>query len=86
MFPDLPSIAKVYASGRYCGYLVIHWRVFGEPSAALETLKVVRGVLILEGKIESGDYITVRNFLSEAFKFQKNDWRNLSRITRRKCI
>jgi hypothetical protein len=41
------------------------------PSAALENLKVVRGVLVLEGKIESGDYITIRNFLSEPSNFKK---------------
>ena len=60
--------------------------MFSEPSAALETPKVVRGVLILEGKIESGDYLTVRNFLKRTVKFQKNDWRSLSRLTRRKCF
>jgi len=42
-----------------------------KPSAAIENLKVVRGVLILEGKIEPGDYISVRNFLSEASNFKK---------------
>src|SRR5690242_3136523 len=44
---------------------------FSETSAALEPPKVVRGVLILEGKIESGDYLTVRNFLSESSNFKK---------------
>jgi hypothetical protein len=41
------------------------------PAAAIENLKVVRGVLIVEGKIEAGDYISVRNFLSEASNFKK---------------
>ena len=45
--------------------------MFSEPLAALETPKIVRGVLILEGKIESGDYLTVRNFLSEPSNFKK---------------
>jgi len=45
--------------------------MFSERSAALEAPKVVRGVLILEGKIESGDYLTVRNFLSEPSNFKK---------------
>lgn len=42
-----------------------------KPSAAIENLKVVRGVLILEGKIEPGDYISVRNFLSDASNSKK---------------
>jgi hypothetical protein len=41
------------------------------PTAAIENLKVVRGVLILEGKIEAGDYARVRNFLSDASNFKK---------------
>jgi hypothetical protein len=46
--------------------------MFGtKPSAAMENLKVVRGVLILEGKIEAGDYISVRNFLSDASNFKE---------------
>jgi hypothetical protein len=44
-----------------------------EPSDALETLKVVRGSVIWKEKSEPGDYITVRNFLSEPANF-KNDW------------
>jgi hypothetical protein len=42
-----------------------------KPSVAIDNLKIVRGVLILEGKIETGDYISVRNFLSEASNFKK---------------
>jgi len=42
-----------------------------KPSVAIEKLKVVRGVLIIEGKIEPGDYITVRNFVSDASNFNK---------------
>jgi hypothetical protein len=41
------------------------------PIDAMENLKVVRGVLILEGKIEPGDFISVRNFLSEELNFKK---------------
>ena len=38
--------------------------------AALENLKLVRGVLILEGRIETGDYVSVRTFLSDASNFR----------------
>jgi hypothetical protein len=41
------------------------------PSIALENLRVVRGVLILEGRIDAGDYASVRNFLSDASNFNK---------------
>jgi hypothetical protein len=41
------------------------------PSIALEKLRIVRGVLILEGRIEAGDYTAVRNFLSDASNFNK---------------
>jgi len=34
-------------------------------------IRGAEGVLILEGKIESGDYITVRNFLSEPSNFKQ---------------
>jgi hypothetical protein len=42
-----------------------------KPSAAIENLKLVRGILILEGKIKKGDYIKVREFLSNASNFEK---------------
>jgi hypothetical protein len=64
------SLAKVTQTVATAGILSCAG-VFSEPSAALESLKVVRGVLILEGKIESGDYTTVRNFLSEPSNFKK---------------
>jgi hypothetical protein len=41
------------------------------PSIALENLRVVRGVLILEGRIDAGDYASVRNFLSDQSNFNK---------------
>jgi hypothetical protein len=41
------------------------------PSIALEKLRVVRGVLILEGRIDAGDYAAVRNFLSDRSNFNK---------------
>jgi hypothetical protein len=41
------------------------------PCAALENLRVFRGVLVLEGKIEPGDYIAVRNFLRNESNFKK---------------
>ena len=64
------SIAKATRTVATAGILSCAG-VFSEPSAALESLKVVRGVLILEGKIDSGDYITVRNFLSEPSNFKQ---------------
>ena len=41
------------------------------PSKALDDLKVYRGVLILEGKIVSGDYERLRNFLGTKSNFDK---------------
>jgi hypothetical protein len=41
------------------------------PSAAMESPKVFRGVLILEGKIEPGDYISLHNFLRNESNFDK---------------
>jgi hypothetical protein len=41
------------------------------PSQALEELRVYRGVLILEGKIASGDYNKLRDFLSKKANFEK---------------
>jgi hypothetical protein len=40
------------------------------PSAALD-LKITKGALILEGKIETGDHVSLRNFLSERSNFEK---------------
>jgi hypothetical protein len=45
--------------------------IWTKRATAIEKLKVVRGVLILEGNIETGDYIAVRNFLSESSNFKK---------------
>lgn len=42
-----------------------------KPGAAMETPKVFRGVLVLEGKIEPGDYISLRNFLRNESNFKK---------------
>ena len=42
-----------------------------KPAAAIENLRVVKGVLILEGKIEPGDYTRVRNFLGDATNFRE---------------
>jgi hypothetical protein len=41
------------------------------PAAAIENPKLVRGVLILEGQIKPGDYLTVRNFLSDPSNYKK---------------
>ena len=40
-------------------------------SVALEHLRVFRGSLILEGKIETGDYESVRSFLRDKSNFEK---------------
>ena len=40
-------------------------------SFALDNLRVFRGSLILEGKIDAGDYISVRNFLRDESNFKK---------------
>lgn len=50
---------------------VASWFVGPSQAAALENLKVFRGYLILEGKIEPGDYISVRNFLRDESNFKK---------------
>ena len=41
------------------------------PSIALDNLRVIRGVLILEGRIGSGDYATFRNFIGDPSNFNK---------------
>ena len=64
------ATAKFTRGVATAGVLLCTGMLSAEPSAALE-INVVRGVLILEGKIASGDYITVRNFLSEPLNFQK---------------
>jgi hypothetical protein len=69
-FQKVPT-AKVACEVATAGILLCSGLLWAKPSAALEKLKVVRGVLILEGKIETGDYISVRNFLSEASNFKK---------------
>src|SRR5262245_54865457 len=57
-FRKAPSTANIVAT---VGILLCSGVFWTKPLAAIENLKVVRGVLILEGKIESGDYILVRN-------------------------
>jgi len=52
--------------------IAIFWLAAGTSSGtALENLRVFRGVLILEGKIESGDFLSVRNFLRDESNFKK---------------
>jgi hypothetical protein len=53
------------------GVLTIDFAVDVEPCSAVEALRVYRGVLILEGKIEPGDYFSVRNFLRKKSNFDK---------------
>jgi hypothetical protein len=47
------------------------WVYGAGPSPALENLKVFRGALILEGKIDAGDYVAVRSFLRNESNFKK---------------
>jgi hypothetical protein len=47
------------------------WMYGARPSPALENLKVFRGTLILEGRIDAGDYIVVRSFLRNESNFKK---------------
>lgn len=52
--------------------ILLLWALFvPKPSAALDSLRVFRGVLVLEGKIEPGDYISFRNFLRDKSNFEK---------------
>ena len=51
--------------------LVLSVLSVGNSARALEGLKVFRGVLVLEGIIEVGDYDKVRTFLGEKFNFDK---------------
>ena len=44
------------------GALALSLMLGVESSKALENVKVYRGVLILEGKIDSGDFISRINF------------------------
>jgi hypothetical protein len=67
-FPKASRTANVVGTAGILLCCGIFWT---KPSAAIENLKIVRGVLILEGKIEPGDYISVRNFLSEESNFKK---------------
>jgi hypothetical protein len=53
------------------GALTLNLMLGVEPSNALEKLKVYRGVLVLEGKIVSGDYDKLRNFLGTKSNFDK---------------
>jgi len=53
------------------GILLCSGMFWIKPSDAMENLKVVRGVLILEGKIEEGDYVSVRKFLGEPSNWKK---------------
>jgi hypothetical protein len=58
-FPKASRTANVVGTAGILLCCGIFWT---KPSAAIENLKIVRGVLILEGKIEPGDYISVRTF------------------------
>ena len=53
------------------GILTVDFVVNVGPCDAVEALRVYRGVLILEGKIEPGDYFSIRNFLRKKSNFDK---------------
>ena len=63
------STANAVCAVAFAGILLC--LLSSKPAAAIENLRVVRGVLILEGKIEAGDYTTVRNFLADDANFKK---------------
>ncbi|HEY4798531.1 MAG TPA: hypothetical protein VII99_05570, partial [Bacteroidia bacterium] len=65
------SAAGVRRVAVIVGIALCAFIVWTKPSNAIENLKIVRGVLILEGKIERGDYIKVRDFLGDATNFNK---------------
>src|SRR3974377_1152301 len=65
------SAAGVTRVALSVGIALCAFIVWTKPANAIENLKIVRGVLILEGKIERGDYIKVRNFLGDATNFNK---------------
>src|SRR3974390_163252 len=65
------SAAGVTRAAVIVGIALCAFIVWTKPSNAIENLKMVRGVLILEGKIERGDYIKVRDSLGDATNFNK---------------
>jgi hypothetical protein len=67
-FWNASAVARVVVS---VGIALCAFIVWAKPSSAMENLKIVRGVLILEGKIERGDYTKVRDFLGDATNFNK---------------
>jgi len=52
-------------------FLAVNLMLGTRPARALEELKVYRGVLVLEGKIVSGDYDKFRSFLGTKSNFDK---------------
>src|SRR5450759_2930875 len=62
------SIRRIAAYGCIFLSAFMFWT---KPASAIENLRILRGVLIIEGKIEPGDYIKIRSFLSEASNFSK---------------
>jgi hypothetical protein len=51
--------------------LVTLLATFGEPSRAMQAPRVFRGVLVLEGRIDFGDYDRLRAFLADKAVFDK---------------
>src|SRR5450759_2609255 len=62
------SIRRIAAYGCIFLSAFMFWT---KPASAIENLRILRGVLIIEGKIEPGDYIKIRSFLGEASNFSK---------------
>ncbi len=65
------NVVSKYVLGIILGAISLNLMLGVEPSKALDDLKVYRGVLILEGKIVSGDYERLRNFLGSKSNFDK---------------
>ena len=63
------AVTRTITGAALAGFLLISNTPWS-PSAALD-LKITKGALILEGKIETGDHVSFRNFLSERSNFEK---------------
>jgi hypothetical protein len=53
------------------GILLLSSSFWTQSAAAIEKLRIYRGILVLEGKIDRGDYATIRTFLSDESNFKQ---------------
>ena len=69
---DVPiRVPKNLLAAFFLAILTLGLALGAEPSTALEAPRVFRGVLVLEGKIDQGDYDRLRAFLSDKTTFDK---------------